>query len=100
MCSNDLKIDTSFALTLPLFPRAEFRFVTENILSHTCVVLKTYDAIYSVVYVLDSNAYYCAIISLWVTNKKGTCLQKVVISHSLGKDGCQMMQSTMTDIVY
>ena len=29
---------------------ALFLFVTENILSHTCVVLKTYDAIYSVVY--------------------------------------------------
>ena len=33
-------------------------FVTENILSHTCVVLKTYDAIYSVVYVLESNVNY------------------------------------------
>ena len=49
---------------------AKFSFVTENILFHTCVVLKTYDAIYSVVYVLESNAYYCAIISSWVTNKK------------------------------
>ena len=41
---------------------AVFLFVTENVLSHTCVVLKTYDAIYSVVYVLESNAYnLCAI---------------------------------------
>ena len=36
---------------------AKFSFVTENILSHTCVILKSYDAIYSVVYVLESNAY-------------------------------------------
>ena len=53
-----------------LAPRALFLFVTENILSPTCVVLKTYDVIYSVVYVLESNAYYCAIISRLVTNKK------------------------------
>ena len=38
-------------------PGAVFVFVTENILSHTCVVLKMYDAIYSVVYVLESNAF-------------------------------------------
>ena len=54
----------------PPVPVALFLFVTENILSQTCVVLKTYDAIYSVVNVLESNAYYCAIISRWVTNKK------------------------------
>ena len=56
--------------TVPPSRDALFLFVTENILFHTCVVLKTYDAIYSVVYVLESNAYCCAIISRWVTNQK------------------------------
>ena len=47
-------------------------------LSHTCVVLKTYDAIYSVVYVLESNAFYRSPIlghNTVFLNAAGTLLQ-------------------------
>ena len=50
---------------------ALFLFVTENRYSLThASFLKPYDAIYSVTNVLESNEYYCAIISRWVTNTK------------------------------
>ena len=42
--------DAKFSyVTENILSDAKFSFVTENILSQTCVVLKTYDAIYSVV---------------------------------------------------
>ena len=44
--------------------------IRKHTLSYTCVVLKTYNDIYSVVYVLASYAYYYPIITCWVTNTK------------------------------
>ena len=63
-------------------PYAVFLFVTENILCLTCVVLKTYGAIYSVVYVLESNAYLCAIISRWTDRWRPIIYYKIDVCRS------------------